>query len=268
MARKKKQAAPPPGAPAWMNTYGDMVTLVLTFFVLLFSMSTIDAKQFQMLVAAFNSGVGLLNPGTYMSDAMVESNSDNLDVATEDIEQYIESMEEAENLPAIDYESLANFKALADKLEQHIESNDLGTLVDMTSSADEIKLTFGAGALFQSGKADIIPDMLPVLDEMAALLNSFAGEIQKIRFSGHTDNLPIRNAQFEDNLDLSLRRAAAVSRYFVAQGVDRSIIVAEGYGEYQPVASNDTEEGRALNRRVELIISRVPSSVTPENPEE
>ncbi len=254
---KKKEKKAPEGAPAWMNTYGDMVTLVLTFFVLLFSMSTVDAQKFQALAAALSGGMSILNNGAYLSDVQIGTNQDTAE-QTEAPDTEVADVTEQE-IPQLDITSIMKFQELAQKLQEFVEQNNISSIVDMDITNDIIRFTFKDNALFDSGKADIRSEIMPVLDEMISVLMSFEADIDKVSVEGHTDNLPISTPQFPSNWELSAIRASNVVKHFVTFGIDPAKLAVAGYGEYHPIADNDTPEGRSQNRRVELVISRMPS---------
>jgi len=105
--------------------------------------------------------------------------------------------------------------------------------------------------LFDSGKADLVGNALPLIDQIAKILADLHYQIQ---VNGFTDNVPIHNPQFDSNWDLSAERAIAVVKRFVAAGIDPALLVGAGFGEYHPVATNGTAEGRANNRRVSIVV--------------
>jgi chemotaxis protein MotB len=105
--------------------------------------------------------------------------------------------------------------------------------------------------LFPSGKADLTPNALPLIDQIAKILANLHYQIQ---VNGFTDNVPIHNAQFDSNWDLSATRAIAVVKRIVAAGIDPKLLVGAGFGQYHPVASNDRAEGKAANRRVSIVV--------------
>jgi chemotaxis protein MotB len=114
-------------------------------------------------------------------------------------------------------------------------------------------ITFLAEVLFDSGKAKLKPESLPILDKVAGIINEEAPE-NNIGIEGHTDNVPIKHSSWKSNWELSSHRALSVLYYLESKGVQSEKLSASGYGEYKPVSSNDSSEGRQMNRRVEIVI--------------
>src|SRR5262249_30374951 len=122
----------------------------------------------------------------------------------------------------------------------HVSLQSLGVVIDINEQV-----------LFNSGKADLVPTAIPIIDEIAKILVDLHYQIQ---VNGFTDNVPIHNAQFDSNWDLSATRAISVVKRFAAAGIDPMLLVGAGFGEYHPVAGNDTPEGRQSNRRVSVVV--------------
>jgi chemotaxis protein MotB len=238
--RKRSEDAPPIGAPAWMLTYGDLVTQVLAFFVLLFAFSNVDAQKFDQSVISLKGAFGVLTGGR-----------------TVDRSQLTEFPPERE-LPNLgsdeEIQQLATLKVLVEE-----KAEQAGFKESVTLSLDErgLVLRFADSALFDSGKADHRPEAVKALDQVADILTKIPNEI---RVEGHTDNRPISTAQFPSNWELSMGRAGAVVRYLqVKHEVPPDRLAGIGYGEYRPVAPNDSDRNRQLNRRVDIVILRLDS---------
>lgn len=210
---------------AWMNTYSDMVTLLLTFFVFLYSFSTIDSGKWEMLVEAL-TGNPISAEETELIDASVVR--------------------------------IQNFQKLYEQLEEYVEQNGLSSKIDMQKSDIEIQIRFVDNVLFDSGQARIKPEAIDILSKITLALNTYRDSIEMIRIEGHTDNVAIHTPEFPSNWELSTARAVEVLRFLVErEGFDANRISAVGYGEYHPIADNSTAEGRSKNRRVDFVISRV-----------
>ncbi|HYM72454.1 MAG TPA: flagellar motor protein MotB, partial [Stellaceae bacterium] len=152
----------------------------------------------------------------------------------EQVEQRVQGLDTA-------YEALAKaLKALIDNGEVRVSLQSLGVVIDINEVL-----------LFSSGKADLTPTALPLIDKIAAILKGLHYQIQ---VNGFTDNVPIHNPQFDSNWDLSATRAISVVKRFVAAGVDPTLLVGAGFGEYHPIAPNNTPEGKAANRRVSIVV--------------
>jgi chemotaxis protein MotB len=139
------------------------------------------------------------------------------------------------------YEQLT--KALAQligKGQVHVSLQSLGVVIDLNEAV-----------LFNSGKAELVPTAIPIIDQIAKILVDLHYQIQ---VNGFTDNVPIHNPQFDSNWDLSATRAISVVKRFVAAGIDPTLLVGAGFGEYHPVVANDTVEGRQSNRRVSVVV--------------
>ena len=262
---KRKEEAPAPGAPAWMATFGDLMNLLLCFYVLLFSMSTIDAEKLQKVAESFSQTFSIFQGGaTAIGDGMLISNGvsqlNELDEYinstgktadgeqdTQEISDYTEMAEKMEEA------QLAASEQLAEKIEESVAENNLEDVIDIEFTSQYVQLTLKGALLYDSGKASIREDALPVLDKVAVMLERYATGI--IEIEGHTDNVPISSGRYADNSELSCARALSVFNYFLeTTNLEPSMIKYAGRGEYVPVADNSTEEGRAKNRRVEIRI--------------
>ncbi|KYO64579.1 Motility protein B [Thermovenabulum gondwanense] len=229
--RRSEENDKGPGSPLWMTTYGDLITQILIFFVLLYSLSSIDTKKFDLAMTSLQGSLGILQGGkTYYKQEFIESGTG---------QNYVAEREKTE------------LEKIGTEIEKIIESNNLrGIKVDL----DERGLTirFLEGALFDSGKAVIKDNSKEILDKIAPILKD---SNHHIRVEGHTDNVPIHTREFPSNWELSTARAVNVVRYFIeVHGINPKKISAAGYGEYRPVVPNDTDKNRALNRRVDIII--------------
>lgn len=241
--RKKPEVPKEEGAPAWMNTYGDMVTLLLTFFVLLFSFSTIDKRKWQEIVESFTGtnrvqAIAPLNPG----EATVSGGVFNgISVPSEEEEEIKE-----------------HFDELLYKIKTHITENGLDMQLDAFKIDDTIILRITDSALFDSGKDEVREDAKVILRKVADIFIEYEDYISRIYIEGHTDNIPIHNAEFDSNWDLSTHRAVSVIKFLISStGIEPGKYTAAGYGEYHPIATNSTPEGRAKNRRVDFVIESI-----------
>ena len=243
MARKK-HAKPheEEAGEAWLLPYSDLMTLLLALFIALFAMSQTDASKMQALAQAFTAAFNMggpsffsgMGPSTSMTSATTQG-QDNANSAY---------MQENENL-----------REAQEKLEQYIKENNLQDQVSTELSEEGLMIRLKEKALFASGSAALQGQANQIVPVIAALLSSLP---ERVTISGHTDNVPISTAQFPSNWELSSARAVSLMRGLM--GVQPSLNPARfsalGYSEYRPIASNDTEEGRAQNRRVEVFIAR------------
>ena len=189
MSRQRNNESPKhAGAPAWMNTYGDMVTLLLTFFVLLFSFSTINAEKWQALVVSLTGNPSIMEGG---EEFPLDSSSF--------LEEQLNSIEETDD-----------FERLYRSLKEYIEENELDAYLDISKSETEILIRFLDNVLFELGKADIKEEGLGILEEVTKALYKYQEVINMIRIEGHTDNLPISTFLYPSNWELSGARAVNV----------------------------------------------------------
>jgi len=260
MLRKRKPENPPPGAPAWMTTYGDLITLLLVFFVFLFSFSTIDAEKWQALLASLHGNVGVLEGGKTVSelpkvddaalqdqiDQVVQRRTRRLQKSDEGYTQANETGEEDE------------FLRLYQTIEQYLEQNRIQAEIEMSPTHTEILIRFQEYVLFDTGKAYIKPEAAGILNTVARVLLAHIGIVDRIRVEGHTDNRPISTVFYPTNWELSADRAIKVLRFFQERhGIPGSKLSGKGFGEHQPIATNETDEGQAKNRRVDIQIARI-----------
>jgi len=239
----KKCNCPPPGLPGWMATYGDMVTLLLCFFVLLFAMSTVDSQKFKNAMMAFRGTFGLMDggktisPEDFMTNARIETRGSEFKYQTI-----------AKNLKG-DFEKFAGEKV---KDSTNLEETDLSKIADIQITDRGIEVMLGNEVLFDLGKANLRPGAKEILDIVLNTINTVDNEIL---VEGHTDNWPINTEKFPSNWELSGARASSVVRYFIDKNrrINTRISIA-GYAETRPVAVNTTVEGRQKNRRVNIVI--------------
>lgn len=222
--------------PTWMVTFSDLATLLLTFFVLLLSMSSMDNKSLKSSFTNFTSASGILHfkelGEVYRpKDIMIEGIYDRIKDA-----MIIKRSDDPVDIPADTDET---FKT------------ETGGKVVMQDIEGGFKLVFGHKIMFETGKAEIREEMKPVLDEVAKFMKA---SYFQVYIDGHTDDIPISNKEFPSNTILSLNRAYNVMKYLVEVGkVGADSFALGGYGERHPVEGNKTSYGRDNNRRVEMI---------------
>lgn len=247
------------GAPTWVVTFGDMMSLLLTFFVLMYSMSEVKSERFLLASQSLREAMGstadvpvddpmglmpdpvdpeleLANPG--LTDGAttnpVDGETDGDDYIDVFAEAYMEMIEQ----------KLAELVA-----EAGLDSSSVEIVVE----EEGVYLRIRDAALFETAQATLKPDGQALVLSLSQVTRGL--EIPTI-VSGHADSRPIRTAAFPSNWELSAARAAGVARLLVATGQDPETLRVQSFGEFEPVADNDSEEGRARNRRVELFFSR------------
>lgn len=260
---KKKQEDPPKGSPAWMATFSDLMNLLLCFFVLLFSMSTVDLEKFDLIVASLQSSFSILpQGGASIGDGdMVSagiSQLENLDIYYKEAnsvskEEIDHSEGEKDIREQFEEAALEESEEMAQQLEEALRNEGIGDQVELDVTAQYVRLTLNGALLFDSGKAEIREDAVPFVEKLGRVMETYPENVFGIE--GHTDNVPLVNARFESNDVLAAYRALAVKDFMLAHTIlEPSRIRATSYGEYSPVADNGSDDGRALNRRVEIKI--------------
>lgn len=257
MAKRKEE--PPKPAAAWMSTFSDLMNLLLCFFVLLFSMSTLDAQKFEQLAASFSDSFSIFSSGsTSVGEGLLVGNGvmqlNQLDEFMDTMGKVAEESVEAEDpLEEMKEEQMKESEELAELIEEAVQEQNLDKEVDVDFTSQYVSLTLNGGLLFDSGKADLKDGAKDILSKVGVILENYADSI--IEIEGHTDNVPISNAIFKDNNVLSSYRALSVFEFLVENTtLNPAEIKHTGRGEYIPVADNSTPEGRAKNRRVEIKI--------------
>ena len=243
MARKKR-AKPhaEEASEAWLLPYSDLLTLLLALFICLFAMSQTDQKKVtemaQAFRAAFNSG------GPSFFNKMGPNEGRMADIPYDEDRGNSAYIQEAKQLEQVQKQ-----------MEEYIQQNNLQDVLSTQMTEEGLMIRIGERALFASGSAALGNQAQQIVPVVAGLLGSVN---ERVLISGHTDNVPINTAQFPTNWDLSSARALNFMKYTLAQnaGLDPRRFSAVGYGEYRPIATNDTEAGRQQNRRVEILIAR------------
>jgi chemotaxis protein MotB len=232
MARRKRQEETI--SQSWLTTYGDMVTLLLTFFVFLFAFSTLDVQKFQKLILSFQGAIGVLpggkttQPDDQIFQAHVGVDAGEVRKQTQDILDVARRVQ-----------TLVREEGLEGEVTVRVDQR--GVTISMTEQV-----------LYASGSAEIRPEGKRLLAKIGMILK----DVQPpIAVEGHTDSVPLRGGVFGDNWGLSAARAAAVVSYFGENvGIDPKRLQAVGFGQYRPLVPNDTDEHRALNRRVDVVL--------------
>ncbi|MCL2062796.1 MAG: OmpA family protein [Candidatus Cloacimonetes bacterium] len=230
MPRKKKcPECPPAGSPAWMATFCDMSTLLLTFFVLLMSMATIEQVKFTLAMNSLRGALGIMSAtGT----AIPITRMPLVQIGTARAEQEIEQQ--------------------LQELQEMLRSGGISDDIRVHQSSDVLHFTISENYLFDSGSAEVKQEAYEVLGIIARILNTVSFNV---RIEGHTDNIPIHTVRFPSNWELSFARSLSISQRFATNGVDPSRFQLVGHGEFRPIADNSTPQGRAINRRVEIFVT-------------
>ena len=237
--KKKKSGG---GGANWMDTYGDMVTLLLCFFVLLYSMSTISEEKWLALVMSFNpdaAETATETPGGDGPSAEADETGGGL-ITQQDIDAKMDDL----------YEQI---QTMVQREGDQGKNNNISVFRD----SGKVYISFNQTVFFDGESASLRKESHPVLNEVSDILDSCLGAIDEVRILGHTaqGSLDKPNDPYTDR-SLSSLRAANVAAYIQEAGeLDPARLVSEGLGQWRPIAPNSSAEGRAKNRRVEMIIS-------------
>ncbi len=225
----------------WLMTYGDMMTLLLTFFILLFAMSETKMDDFAQLMESLKSAIG-------KQEVPEAGTREGLEMLNREAKE--KKPNAVDELGAMVNKELENIKS---DVEEFIMKNKLAGKVKVEMDGRGAVITISDVLLFPPGTTTINPDGESVLKEVKDVLKQFD---YHIKVEGHTDNVPISTLQFPSNWELSANRASKIVRFFIANGIPPEQLSAEGFAEFRPIATNDTPEGRAQNRRVEIVYER------------
>ena len=223
---------------SWLTTFNDLVTLLMVFFVLLFSLSSIDMKKMAEFQYALQSGLGILKAGSQVSVDVKE------DRPIDDMSNLQQQAESRNGSPPS--------KTMQADIEAALGSLDASIAVRVVYMQQGARLSFEDGVLFDFGRADISPEGRTILENLADLIQKIP---YPIRVEGHTDNVPIHTRRYPSNWELSTARAVNVVKYLADTGrIDPQRLSAVGYGESKPLVANTSAQHRAKNRRVEIVL--------------
>jgi chemotaxis protein MotB len=245
----------------WLITYADMITLLMVLFIVLYSISQVDLAKFKQLksgiaggfggptaLAAVQGGAGPLEGGGAVFEAQVTGNdtqqsaSTSAQAALADVQSRVNAARQEKSV----------LQAAQQQIQHSLDAAGLGDAVQFRLEARGLVVTIVSDkVLFDPGEADLRPEGAAILDQLAAALGTLPN---KLSIEGHTDNTPI-SGRYPSNWELSTARATTVLRSLIEQhGIGPDRLQAAGYADTQPVASNATAEGRAANRRVEIVV--------------
>ena len=234
MARPKKPEEPGLSAPFYMGTYGDMVTLILCFFILLFAMSSVDSQKFQQALLSLRGSLGVLKGGVTVEESNDPNRSGEVGAS-----------------PGASPRVEVDTRHIAYTLNSYLRSENLQREIQVTINQRGVSVSIGDQFLFLPGRADLRPEGERVLYKLSELTRD---AVPAVAVEGHTDSGVLNGGIYRDNWGLSAMRAAAVASYMEhSGGYDPVKLQAVGFSSAQPVVPNDTSEHRALNRRVEIV---------------
>jgi chemotaxis protein MotB len=231
------------GSPGWMVTYGDMTTLLLTFFILMFTTAEIEGRELRLILSAFRGSFGMRTGGLTLTEGVLA-----------ELGQQVETLpakEKGDKLAKALKKAVAIFQPEVKSRKVKVTEDERGIVISLV-----------ADAFFESGSTELTQEGIVIMGKIGSFLREPEFRENIIRVEGHTDNTPISEKSdlydfYPTNWELSAARAVMIVRLLNERfSIAGSSLQAVGYGEYQPVESNNIEEGRAYNRRIEIIIMR------------
>lgn len=264
MAKKRAEDSPP--SLLWKDTFSDLMNLLLCFFVLLFAMSSLDADKFQQVAASLaarfsvlpSGGSAMKSEGVLVGSGASQLNElsdyyNNMGLNSEGEMSQEENNSYEEMYEKLQQEGLEESEKMAEQIQSALEASNIASQVEVASTSQYVMLSLSGGVLFDSGKAELKPDAVSIIDKVADAVKIY--DDNTISIEGHTDNVPQSSKEYPNNMVLSMYRAYSVYDYFVSnKGFNENSISSTGRGEAVPIASNSTPEGRSQNRRVEIKI--------------
>lgn len=266
---RRKQEAEHENHERWVISYADFITLLFAFFVVMYSISSVNEGKYKVLsdslVTVFHAQSRTIDPVTVGEQQLRATNDQLIQLpvpgefpARDDYKYTVEGVFDDVEVRSLkqgemrdnEIDRLSKLsEQMATTLEQQIKSGE----VEIKSNGEWIEVNIQASVLFPSGSAVLQPEAQTILGNLALVLKD---STNPVHVEGYTDNVPIETPQFPSNWELSAARAASVVRLFQEQKLDPARLAAVGYAEFHPVADNKTEEGRARNRRISLVISK------------
>ncbi len=219
----------------WLVTYADLVTLLLVFFVLLYSLSSIKQEKFMSAINSIKEELNKNAPLTGISHLFEIQDSTKSKISLEDITGLRPRQ-----------------KALIEDIDNSIIKSNKN--ISVHTLKNKIIITINGKVLFDSGSATLNKDAFPILDQIVKLL--FEYPEYNVNIKGHTDDVPISTKQFPSNWELSAIRATTVLKYLIKKGIKPERLTATGYGDVMPIVPNTSPENRAMNRRVEFVLEK------------
>lgn len=289
MAKKCKKA--PAGAPAWMATFADLATLLMSFFVLLLAFAEMDVVKYKQVAGSMKDAFGVQNqlevseipkgtsvialefrpgqPQPTPIDVIMQHTTDSTQAeldfqpgesdraAGQSREKGNQDGAEDQEVPAVEQETMVVAQELAEELSESIEQD----AIEIEALGQQVVIRIKENASFSSGSAFLQPQFWPVVRKIGELIKDIPGEIL---VSGHTDDIPSHNELFRSNWELSSQRALAVAEQLLkVNGFDEDRMVVMGMAGTRPLAENDTSDNRRRNRRVEITVSQGKPKFTP-----
>jgi chemotaxis protein MotB len=272
MMRRRYQQEQPHNHDRWLVSYADFITLLFAFFVVMYSLSSVNEGKYRVLANSLDSAFRTTRPAQVMpADAAVypapvltaasfAPNPDmpfafSLPPGEVPVETVAPVVEEVSKDDSFNQRVLARaegeISAIGDEVESNFTELVEDDMINIKRNKFWLEVEIKSNLLFPSGSSDLLNAALPVLEDLSRM---FVDKPNRINIEGFTDNVPINTTSFPSNWELSASRAATVVRLFEKNGVDPKRMASIGYGEHQPISENESEEGRARNRRVVMVV--------------
>lgn len=254
MARRRNKEENKKADETWLIPYADLLTLLLALFIVMFAASQVDQEKFDQiskaLSGAFSGGFSFFQS----MDVVPVQNQDSFSIGENIWDEQSRSTTNEEKLEQMEKET-SDLESLQEQIDQYIADNNLVGSLDTHLNHEQLKITISDVALFASASAVVKPEAEALAKSMAEMLKQYPQ--YEVKIAGHTDDVPINTVEFPSNWELSAKRALNFMKILLE--IDHEVpgrYSAVGYGEYRPIATNETVDGRSQNRRVEVSILR------------
>ncbi|MDQ0916728.1 flagellar motor protein MotB [Paenibacillus sp. V4I5] len=241
----------------WLIPYADLLTLLLALFIILFASSQVDSKKYDSIMRSLNNAFSGGEAPFAMSNLIPiddAANSTKNNNKNQNPPPKEESKTDSQLAAKLQKEE-KDLKELKQSMDAYIKENNMSEQLTTKLDNEKLTITISDRALFDSGSATIKQESQKLAVSMSNLLGNYPG--YEVEVAGHTDNIPIHRADFETNWDLSAKRAVNFMKILLNNSkIEPASYSSVGFGEYRPITENDTTEGRAKNRRVEVSILR------------
>lgn len=256
MGKKNKHECPPVGAPTWMATFGDLMSLLLVFFVLLISFSTIQEEDYNKAMGSLQGALGVVTEQSSQVSVIWREHVRPMSYFFRFVRSgtIVGHKEEDKQMLTEDQDQPSDLNDFSDELMSFVLKTGVSDSVSIESSGDSLKIVLPDSFLFDEGDMNLRKnsDALKLLAKIASLSKKLP---YRFSIEGHTDDSPIQVSQVSSNWEMASGRALSVLRQLLSEGVPGDKLSATSFGQFKPAAPNDTMKGRKLNRRVEIVMN-------------
>lgn len=238
---------------SWLLPYADMLTLLLALFIVLFAMSEVDSRKFQQLAAVFQTEFTSGDAGILDEEISIVPDDTDPEATGDIVDEIEEKNDKDEKVKELESEEFQNLLAMKEEIDAYILNNNLADIIGTQLTGEGLLITIRTDITFDSGSAKVKSNGKKIAKEIASFLNK--DRPHEIVINGHADDVPVSNAEFASNWELSSMRAIQFMYLILDESdIEPKYFSAKGFGEYHPIVPNTTEENRAKNRRVEVLI--------------